>query len=119
MTTTVTFGLGSALLLLTAAFTGRVGLGSEEHSFLGEVHGAMTAYQRRWPWLQNPRHVRRGRVPLDRVENRQHVHRLADGAHHHDANAAEARVDCSFDHGPEDTRSLSIPRPTERARASG
>ena len=47
MTTTITFGLGSALLLLTAAFTGRVGPAGEEHSsFLGEVHGAMTATPR-------------------------------------------------------------------------
>ena len=47
MSTTVTFGLGSALLLLTAAFTGRVGPAGEEHSsFLGEVHGAMTATPR-------------------------------------------------------------------------
>ena len=47
MTTTVTFGLGSALLLLTAAFTGRVGpAGEEQPSFLGEVHGALTATPR-------------------------------------------------------------------------
>ena len=38
MTTTITFGLGSVLLLLTAAFT-PVGSAGEEHSFLGEVHG--------------------------------------------------------------------------------
>lgn len=47
MTTTATFGFGSVLLLLTAAFTGRVGPAGEEHSsFLGEVHGAMTATPR-------------------------------------------------------------------------
>ena len=47
MTTTVTFGLGSALLLLTAAFTGRVApAGEEQPSFLGEVHGALTATPR-------------------------------------------------------------------------
>ena len=45
MTTTITFGLGSVLLLLTAAFT-PVGSAGEEHSFLGEVHGAMTATPR-------------------------------------------------------------------------
>ncbi len=47
MTATVTFGLGSALLLLTAAVTGRVVPAGEEHSsFVGEVHGAMTATPR-------------------------------------------------------------------------
>jgi hypothetical protein len=47
MTTTATFGFGSVLLLLTAAFTGRVGSAGDEHSaFLGEVHGAMTATPR-------------------------------------------------------------------------
>jgi hypothetical protein len=47
MTTTATFGFGSVLLLLTAAFSGRVGPAGEEHSsFLGEVHGAMTATPR-------------------------------------------------------------------------
>ena len=47
MTTTVTFGLGSALLLLTAALTGPIGPAGEEHSsFLGEVHGAMSATPR-------------------------------------------------------------------------
>jgi len=46
MTTTVSFGLGSVLLLLTAAFT-PIGPAGEEHSaFLGEVHGAMTATPR-------------------------------------------------------------------------
>jgi len=47
MTATVTLGLGSALLLLTAAFSGGVGPAGEEHSsFLGEVHGALTATPR-------------------------------------------------------------------------
>ena len=45
--TTTTFGLGSVLLLLTAAFTGRVGPdGDKNSSFLGEVHGAATAIPR-------------------------------------------------------------------------
>ena len=46
MTTTVTFGLGSVLLLLTAAFTPVGPAGEEQSSFLGEVHGAMTATPR-------------------------------------------------------------------------
>jgi hypothetical protein len=47
MTTSATLGFGSVLLLLTAAFTGRVGpLGAGHSSFLGEVHGAMTATPR-------------------------------------------------------------------------
>jgi hypothetical protein len=44
--TTNTFGLGSILLLLTAAFTGPIGRGEEHSSFLGEVHGAATATPR-------------------------------------------------------------------------
>ena len=43
MTTTITFGLGSVLLLLTAAFTPVGSAGEEYSAFLGEVHGAMTA----------------------------------------------------------------------------
>ena len=46
MTTTITFGLGSVLLLLTAAFTPVGSAGEEYSSFLGEVHGAMTAIPR-------------------------------------------------------------------------
>ena len=47
MTTGATIGFGSVLLLLTAAFTGRLGpTGNEHSSFLGEVHGAMTATPR-------------------------------------------------------------------------
>jgi hypothetical protein len=46
MTTSATFGFGSVLLLLSAAFT-PVGPAGEGHSsFLGEVHGAMTATPR-------------------------------------------------------------------------
>lgn len=44
--TTNTFGLGSILLLLTAAFTGPMGRGEENSSFLGEVHGPATATPR-------------------------------------------------------------------------
>jgi len=46
MTTTVTFGLGSVLLLLTAALTPVGPAGEERSAFLGEVHGAMTATPR-------------------------------------------------------------------------
>jgi hypothetical protein len=49
MTTTTTLGFGSLLLLLTAAFTAPIGTATtrgEPSSFLGEVHGAMTATPR-------------------------------------------------------------------------
>ena len=47
MTTSATLGIGSVLLLLSAAFTGPVGpAGAEHSSFLGEVHGAITATPR-------------------------------------------------------------------------
>ena len=45
MTTSATLGLGSVLLLLSAAF-GPIGNTDSEHSFLGEVHGAATATPR-------------------------------------------------------------------------
>ena len=55
------------------------------------------------PGLQNPRDVRAGIVALERRDHRQHVHRVADRAHHHDADAppfAAARHCESLDHLP-------------------
>jgi hypothetical protein len=47
MTTSTTLGIGSLLLLMAAALTGRAGpAGEERSSFLGEVHGATTATPR-------------------------------------------------------------------------
>ena len=54
----------------------------------------VSANERRRTGLQHPRDVRRRPVPLERVDHRQHVNRIADRAHHHDADAIERRVRC-------------------------
>jgi hypothetical protein len=53
------------------------------------VDRGMPADEGRRPWLQDPRDVRRRPMPLDRVDDRQDVHRIAHRAHHHDAHAVE------------------------------
>src|SRR6185312_5424147 len=59
-----------------------------EHDDL--VHRRMAAHERRRTRLQHPRDVAGWVVALERRHHRQHVHRIADRAHHHDADAAAA-----------------------------
>ena len=61
----------------------------EEHDV---VDRGVSAHERRRAGLQHPRHVRVGLHALERGEERQHVHGVADGAHHHDADAAQRHV---------------------------
>ena len=63
------------------------------------VDRPVAADERRGAGLQNPGDVNVGRVPLQRVDHRQHVHRVAHRAHHDDADAAKGYVD----HGAEVT----------------
>ena len=50
----------------------------------------MTAHERRRAGLQHPRDVARRLVAFERRDDREDVHRIADRAHHHDADAAPA-----------------------------
>jgi hypothetical protein len=53
------------------------------------VNGGMSAHEARRTRLQHPRDVRRRSKPLDGIHDGQHVHRVADGAHHHDTDTIE------------------------------
>src|SRR5262249_29568673 len=55
------------------------------------VDRSMTAHERTWPGLKHPRDVCVWRMPFERVDHRQHVHRVADRAHHDDAHTVERR----------------------------
>jgi hypothetical protein len=49
------------------------------------VDRSMAAHQRRRTRLEHPGYPRGWVLPLQRIDHRQHVHRIAHRAHHHDA----------------------------------
>ena len=55
------------------------------------VDRPVAAHERRRAGLQHPRDVNVRRMSLERVDHRQHMHRVAHRAHHDDAHAAKRR----------------------------
>src|SRR4029077_12718076 len=58
----------------------------EEHDVINML---VAPHERRWSWLQHPGDMRVRRMAIKRVKHGKHVHRVADGAHHHDTDAIE------------------------------